>query len=175
MRHVGPLSLLSFSALLTLMIGSSATPLPGATENSAQDQSPSSEGGIPMPPESELVHPEIPRIAPQKLKQLLDEKADIVIVDTQDPEGYDMWHVPTAVNIPYNPMENPREREMRLVALPMSKLIVIYCLCESGADSANMAAELRKLGYAYGKVRVLADGLIKWEEAGYPLVKKETP
>ena len=34
-----------------------------------------------------------------------------------------------------------------LIALPGDKLIVIYCLCEEGTDSARMALELKRLGY----------------------------
>jgi rhodanese-related sulfurtransferase len=38
-----------------------------------------------------------------------------------------------------------------------------------------MALELRRLGYDPGKVRVLEGGLIKWDEAGYPMIKTEAP
>jgi rhodanese-related sulfurtransferase len=124
--------------------------------------------------EARIAHPQVPRIAAESLKQLLDQKADVVIVDTQDPEGYALWHIPTAVNIPYSPSENPADREMRLSALPMEKLVVIYCLCEEGADSGAMALELRKLGFSAAKVKVLAGGLIKWDERGYPMVKDES-
>ena len=62
-----------------------------------------------------------------------------------------------------------------LIALPMDKLIVIYCLCEEGTDSARMAIELQSLGYSDGKVKVLEGGLIKWDELGYPMIKQEIP
>ncbi len=86
-----------------------------------------------------------------------------------------MWHVPTAVNIPYISTANPADRELMLIALPMDKLIAIYCLCEEGTDSARMALELKRLGYDSDKIRVLEGGLIKWDEAGYPMVKQEIP
>ena len=64
---------------------------------------------------------------------------------------------------------------MMLVALPMNKLIVIYCLCEEGTDSARMAMELKRLGYNDEKVKVLEGGLIRWDAAGYPMIKQKIP
>jgi rhodanese-related sulfurtransferase len=122
-----------------------------------------------------LAHPEVQRIAALDVKQLIAKKADIVLIDTQPAENYEMWHIPTAVNIPYISTGNPTDREMMLVALPMDKLIVIYCLCEEGTDSARMALELKRLGYDDDKVKVLEGGLIKWDEAGYPMIKQEIP
>jgi rhodanese-related sulfurtransferase len=122
-----------------------------------------------------LTHPEVPRITALEVKQLIAKKADIVIIDTQPAENYEMWHIPTAVNVPYISTGNPTDREMMLVALPMDKLIVIYCLCEEGTDSARMALELKRLGYDSDKVKVLEGGLIKWDESGYPMIKQEIP
>jgi rhodanese-related sulfurtransferase len=122
-----------------------------------------------------LTHPEVPRIAALEVKQLIAKKADIVIIDTQPAENYEMWHIPKAVNVPYISTGNPTDREMMLVALPMDKLIVIYCLCEEGTDSARMALELKRLGYDNDKVKVLEGGLIKWDEKGYPMIKQEIP
>lgn len=122
-----------------------------------------------------LAHPEIPRMPAKELVQLLKKKADIVIVDTQPADGYEMWHIPSAVNIPYISTANPTDRELMLMALPGDKPIVIYCLCEEGTDSAKMALELRHLGYSDDKVRVLEGGLILWDGKGYPMIKQKIP
>ena len=108
----------------------------------------------------------------KELVQLLTKKADIVIVDTQSADGYEMWHIPTAVNIPYISTANPTDRELMLMALPGDRPIVIYCLCEEGTDSAKMALELRRLGYRDDQVRVLEGGLVLWDEKGYPMIKQ---
>lgn len=118
-------------------------------------------------------HPEVPRIPAAELEQLLEKKADIVVVDTQSPDGYEMWHIPSAINIPYVSTEDPTNRQLMLMGLPMEKLIVIYCLCEEGTDSASMALELRQLGYDPEKIKVLEGGLIQWDEKGRPMVKQE--
>jgi rhodanese-related sulfurtransferase len=122
-----------------------------------------------------IVHPEIPRIPAAELAQLLKKKADIVILDTQPPDGYEMWHIPSAVNVPYISTEDPTARQLMLMSLPMEKLLVIYCLCEEGGDSAKIAIELKQLGYNKEKIKVLEGGMILWDEAGYPMVKQKTP
>ena len=125
--------------------------------------------------ETKIAYPEVPRIEALTVRQWLADKADVVIIDTQPAENYQMWHIPTAVNIPYVSTANPVDREMMLKALPMNKMIVIYCLCEEGTDSARMALELNRLGYDRNKVRVLEGGLIQWDEKGYPMTKAEVP
>jgi rhodanese-related sulfurtransferase len=121
---------------------------------------------------AKLAHPEVPRIPAPELAQLLKTRADIVIVDTQAPDSYEMWHIPSAINIPYISTANPMDRQLMLIALPMDKLIVIYCLCEEGTDSAKMALELRQLGYNKENVKVLEGGLVLWDEKGRPMIKK---
>jgi rhodanese-related sulfurtransferase len=108
----------------------------------------------------------------KELVHLLKEKADIVIVDTQSAEGYEMWHIPSAINIAFDSTADPMNRQLMLTALPMDKEIVIYCLCEEGTDSAKMALELRQLGYSNENVKVLEGGLVLWDEKGYPMVKQ---
>ncbi len=122
-----------------------------------------------------LAHPEVPRIPAKELVQLLKARADIIIVDTQAADGYEMWHIPTAVNIPYSSTADPMDRQLMLVALPMDRQIVIYCLCEEGTDSAKMALEMRQLGFSDKLIRVLEGGLVLWDEKGYPMVKQKIP
>jgi rhodanese-related sulfurtransferase len=125
------------------------------------------------PANVKLTHPEVPRISATELAQLLEKRADIVIGDTQSPDSYEMWHIPSAVNIPYISTANPTDRQLMLIGLPMEKLIVIYCLCEEGTDSAKMALELKQLGYSQENIKVLEGGLIQWDEKGYPMIKQE--
>lgn len=122
-----------------------------------------------------LAHPEVPRFPARELAELLARKADVVLIDTQAAENYRMWHIPTAVNIPYSIGDDPAEHELLLVDLPMDRLIVIYCLCEEGSDSARVALSLRQLGFDPARVKVLEGGLVKWDEAGYPILRTETP
>lgn len=120
-----------------------------------------------------VTHPEVPRMPAAELRDLLAKKADIIIVDAQSPDGFEMWHIPSAINITYDVTANPMDRQLLLMALPLDKQIVIYCLCEEGTDSANMALELRQLGYSSEKIKVLEDGLVLWDEKGYPMVRQK--
>lgn len=124
---------------------------------------------------TKLAHPEVARIPAKELAQLIKSKAEIVIVDTQSADGYEMWHMPSAINITYDSTADPTDRQLMLMALPMDKLIVVYCLCEEGTDSAKMALELRQLGYSNEHVKVLEGGLVLWDEKGYPMVKQSIP
>ena len=120
-----------------------------------------------------LAYPEVPRMPSKELVQLLKKKAEIVIVDTQSADGYEMWHIPSAINITYDSAADPTNRQLMLMALPMDRQIVIYCLCQEGTDSAKMALELRQLGYRNESVKVLEGGLVLWDEKGYPMVKQK--
>jgi len=126
-------------------------------------------------PRVKLSHPEVPRMPAKELAQLLKKKADIVIVDTQAADGYEMWHIPSAINITFDAMADPTNRQLTMIGLPTDKPIVIYCLCEEGTDSAKMALEFRQLGYSRANVKSLEGGLVLWDEKGYPIIKQPIP
>jgi len=132
---------------------------------------PSRKADIPV----RLAHPEIPRMTDGELVQMLKKKADIVILDTQPPDGYEMWHIPSAINIPYISAADPMDRQLKLMALPSDKQIVIYCLCEEGTDSAQMAIELKQLGYNEKNIKILEGGLVLWDAADHPMIKQKIP
>jgi rhodanese-related sulfurtransferase len=127
-------------------------------------------------PKKQWVHPEVPRIPAAEVRELLAKKADFVIVDTNPADYFELWHIPTAINIPYTTMmDDPTKEVDKIESLPRDKLIVIYCLCEEGADSSEMALLFRKMDFRRDKVKVLEGGLVKWDEMGYPMIKTEEP
>lgn len=118
----------------------------------------------------EQPYPQVLRITAEEVKRMIEQKADIVVVDTRDSLSYDDGHLRGAINIYYDPTVDPSEREMTLVALPMNKLVVLYCECNNEEDSAPMIVELLKLGYDRNKVKALRGGSIRWRELGYPFI-----
>ena len=118
----------------------------------------------------DVVFPQIPRIKAEELRQLVDKKADIVIVDVRDSGSYEAGHIKGAINIYYDSTADPMDRQMMLVALPMEKLVVTYCDCSDDASSAKIADELYKLGFDRDKVKVLSGGSLRWVELKYPMV-----
>jgi rhodanese-related sulfurtransferase len=120
-----------------------------------------------------VAHPEVIRIPAAELKDLLAKKADLVIIDVNPKDFYDSWHIKSAINIPYNSPDGAANRERQLKKIPIGKLIVLYCLCEEGADSSEEALELRRLGHAWKNVKVLEGGLTQWDAKGYPMFKQD--
>jgi rhodanese-related sulfurtransferase len=117
-----------------------------------------------------VVHPDLPRITAEELRQMIDKGGELVTVDVRDSGSYDAGHIKGAVNIYYDATGDPTDRQMMLMALPMDKLIVTYCDCTDDASSAAVAQELHKLGYDLDKIKILSGGSLRWVELKYPLV-----
>ncbi len=107
---------------------------------------------------------EVKSIKPEELKRLMENKADIVVVDNQPKGAYDMKHIPGAVNFPWAmQIKGP-------VNLPRNKLLILYCACSHEEDSTDVANQLMEFGYH--NVKLLEGGWLRWVELGYPIEKK---
>ncbi len=108
---------------------------------------------------------DIPRITIEELKKLIDDKADIVILDAQGKNVYDGGHIKGALSFPWVMEVKPSDVQK----LPKDKLTITYCDCGPGeADSSDLASQLMGLGFT--NVKVLADPSIRgWLKAGYPI------
>lgn len=108
------------------------------------------------------------RITIQKLKQKMDDKEGIIILDVRSNADYQSSSVKIkgAVRLP------PGEIEARLKELPTDKEIVTYCSCVNESTSGAIARTL--LNHGFKKVKALIGGLDKWTEAGYPVEPKDT-
>lgn len=114
-----------------------------------------------------------------QLKELIDQKADMVIVDTMPLEAsYEKNHVPGAVQflfpIPELTEWDTNETAGRtqadyeaLLGPDKDKLIVVYCGFVKCARSHNGAAWAKKLGYT--NVKRLPGGIFAWKGAEYPV------
>ena len=109
----------------------------------------------------------IPRMSIQELKKMMDEKAEITIIDVQPKNIYDKGHIKGAVSIPWKSQLMLED----VWSLPSGIPIVTYCACGPGeADSNDFARQLIKMGYT--DVKVLEHPSIQgWMEAGYPIEK----
>ena len=110
----------------------------------------------------------ISRISIDELKAMMDGGQDIVILDAQSKEVYDMEHIKGAISFPWAMEIESRKAK----SLSRGKLIVAYCDCGPGeGDSNDVAVQLKKMGFE--KVMVLADPSVRgWKEKGYPMEKK---
>jgi rhodanese-related sulfurtransferase len=116
---------------------------------------------------------DVSRITSEDLKQLIDQNTKVVIIDTRTSSSYRDEHIKGAINIYYNPVGDPIEREMTFMALPADKTLVIYCDCIDESDSTIMAEQLKSQRYDISDIRVLVQGYMRWKELGYPTEKSE--
>lgn len=97
-------------------------------------------------------------------RELFEGNPQAVFVDVREPKEYQAGHIPGAINIPADKIQ---ERED---LLPTSRTIVLY---ESGRGSGDICAAgraagraLLELGFSSERVKVYHDGLVGWEKAG---------
>ena len=110
----------------------------------------------------------VPRISIRELKDMIDKKTPVTIIDVQPKNIYAEGHIKGAISL-------PASKKIALEdvwSIPSDRLVVTYCDCGPGeADSSDAAEQLFLFGY---DVKVLADPSIKgWKAAGYPLEKKK--
>jgi thioredoxin 1 len=110
----------------------------------------------------ELVEPFLPRAAgalkPAELAQLLSARA-VVPVDTREAAAFGRAHLPTAVNIPLETVEQRIAELQMLEGQP-----VLYC--RAGDKSKALSEKLAEQG---SPVAFLEGGLLAWEAEGLPI------
>ncbi len=100
-------------------------------------------------------------ITAEELKRLIDEGADITIVDTQDERIFHVKHIKGAINFPWAPVI----REP--INLPRNKLLIIYCGCADMEASKDVARQLMS-NWGFKHIKVLDTGFMRWLKLRYP-------
>ncbi|HEU4416913.1 MAG TPA: molybdopterin-synthase adenylyltransferase MoeB [Candidatus Angelobacter sp.] len=103
----------------------------------------------------------VPEITVEELKQRLDAREDLFILDVREPHEYQICNL-NGVLIPLNDL--PR----RVNELDPSKEMVVHC--RSGARSARAVGFLRQAGFT--KAKNLAGGILAWADRIDPKVPK---
>jgi cytochrome c oxidase cbb3-type subunit 3/ubiquinol-cytochrome c reductase cytochrome c subunit len=94
------------------------------------------------------------------VKQALDKKQRIVIVDARPASDWIRSHIPGSISIPYHDMA-------RIKDLPKDGTwIITYCACPHHA-SGIVLDELRRQGFP--NTAILDEGVLVWEKRGYPV------
>lgn len=106
-------------------------------------------------------------LRPEQLRQMLDRKEDLALINTMSPIEYRDHSIPGSINIPCGRFDEQTDR------LPKDKQrkLVFYCESDLCLRSTQCAEKAVKLGYA--DVSVLKDGLPGWKTAGYETVSQE--
>jgi rhodanese-related sulfurtransferase len=100
-------------------------------------------------------------ITAEELKKLMDEGANLLVVDTQDERIYPVKHIKGAINFPWAPVI----REP--INLPRNKLLILYCGCAGEEASKNVARQLMA-NWGFKQIKVLDGGFNRWLKLGYP-------
>ena len=91
-------------------------------------------------------------MTPRELKERLDRREPILVVDVREPQEYQINRIPGSTLIPLG--ELPQRYE------ELDRDASIVCQCKSGMRSAKAAAFLRGIGFK--NVRNLAGGILGW-------------
>jgi thiosulfate/3-mercaptopyruvate sulfurtransferase len=115
-------------------------------------------------------------VSTTELKGWLDQKKDMLIVDTMPYEdSYKKQHIPGAVQIEFpipemTQLDEKKKADLeKLLGPNRDRLIVFYCGFTKCTRSHNSAMGAVKLGYK--NVYRCPGGIKAWEEADYPIEK----
>lgn len=101
----------------------------------------------------------------EELREKIERGDDFVLVDALGKQHYERSHLPGAINLPYEFMDDAEQK------LPDKDAeIVVYCMNVKCAASGEEVRELKEMGY--GNVRHYAEGKQDWLEAGLPVESK---
>ena len=106
---------------------------------------------------------ELPEISRDELWEKIEDGGDFVLVDALAPMSYAHSHLPGAINLPPEWVEERGPSRLR----DAEAEIVVYCsgpTCDSSTDTGR---RLSALGYR--NVRHYVGGKRDWVEAGLPL------
>ncbi|AKV04039.1 Cytochrome c oxidase subunit CcoP [Labilithrix luteola] len=100
-------------------------------------------------------------VSVEQVKEALDQKRKIIIIDARPPSDWMRVHIPGAVSIPYHDTK-------RLEEIPNDGTWVIaYCACPHHL-SGDVVDLLRKRGIKHASI--LDEGILEWHRRGYPVV-----
>jgi len=92
------------------------------------------------------------------------EKGGALFLDARKPEEYQEQHIPGAVNLPPEKVEELTDATLGGIA--KDRGIIVYC-SQGNCDLAmKVAAKLQQLGYT--QVKAFLGGFRAWDEAGHP-------
>ena len=102
-------------------------------------------------------------LGPAELKEMLDKREPIVILDVRSREAYEKGHVPGAIQI-------PREQWRTTPALERGKTHIVYCYSQQCHLAAKACLEFTRRGF---RVMELEGGMTAWEAFGYHVETQE--
>jgi len=107
------------------------------------------------------------RVSSADLKDKIEKKRDLLVVDVRSKANYLVGHIPTAISIPFGEVAS-RQKE-----LPKDEHIIFYWGWRGEHTSAGTVQMLVKnFGFDIELLEVLLGGFPAWIAAGYPINKE---
>lgn len=100
-------------------------------------------------------------ITPEQLKQKLDAKEELTVLDVREPWEFDAAHISGSKLIPMNEIPARVNQELD----PEDHIVV---MCHHGVRSANVAAWMQQQGFE--RVQSLRGGIDQWSRTIDPKV-----
>jgi rhodanese-related sulfurtransferase len=111
---------------------------------------------------------EVNEISPKKLKSLLDEDEDVIVLDVRESEQRAEGSIPSSdMNQEQFISITRGNLEWKVNKLIQDKEVIIVTYCRKGGRGALAAQVLKKMGYE--NATTLKGGLKGWAKAGYPI------
>ena len=103
-------------------------------------------------------------ITRDELKRRLDDGWDVPLVEVLAPEYFREFHLPGAINVPFD--ERFAERVQETIP-DKGRPIVVYCMSKECTASEEAGKKMEELGYT--DVFDYEDGKVDWKDAGLPV------
>jgi len=111
---------------------------------------------------------EVGQISAKKLKSLLDEDEDVIVLDVREKEQRAEGSIPSnEINQEQFISITRGNLEWKVNKLIQDKEVIIVTYCRNGGRGALAAKVLKKMGYE--NATTLKGGLKGWAKAGYPI------
>jgi rhodanese-related sulfurtransferase len=106
----------------------------------------------------------VPVIGIYDVYKKLENNEDFILLDARDASDFEVEHIPTSLNIPYDDLLNGRFHE-----LAQNKTIIVTCYGEGCLTSQQAALFLKKEGFE--NIFNLAAGISGWKSAKLPTIE----
>ncbi len=104
------------------------------------------------------------KLDPQNFEKQLKESKDPILVDVRTPGEYAQGHLANSVLIDIN----SDDFRSRISKLDKTKPVFVYC--KAGSRSSSAVGVFEDLGFK--EIYDLSGGIIAWQKANKPVVKK---
>jgi rhodanese-related sulfurtransferase len=115
----------------------------------------------------------VDELFPWDLEEVIENKADMLLLDIREPYEFDAMHIKDAINVPRGVLETAcdYDYEETVPELVESREREIIVICRSGKRSILAADVMQQMGYT--KVRSLKTGMRGWSDYEQAMVDRD--